>query len=323
MRHDAARTLRFSGLLLLLAGASAKATYAQSRAATDPVFVRAQEMVSEGSAAAGRALVDSIVNATPPASPRYAEALFWRAALSARASDAERDYRVVVVDFPLSPRAEEALLRLAQLQLARGDREGALTHLRRLRADYPGSRSQARASYWMARVLMEKNEVSAACSANAAALTQAAATEVELRNQIQYLNLRCPSPAPSASAAPGASSSLTPPLTPPLRAPGTNPSTVPPAIVTAPPAQSPVRTESPRASSPRFGWSVQVAAYNTSSEAERFAATLEARGFDARVDGTVKPFRVRVGRYATAAEATAALRTMKAKRIDGFVTRAP
>jgi rare lipoprotein A len=76
------------------------------------------------------------------------------------------------------------------------------------------------------------------------------------------------------------------------------------------------------AASANGGWSVQVAAYNTRAEGEKFAATLEARGYDARVDGTVKPFRVRIGRYSTAAEANAALAKIKAKRMDGFVTRA-
>ena len=89
---------------------------AQSPVSPEPVFLRAQEMVSDGNAAAGRAIVDSIVNATTLTSPRYPEALFWRASLAANASDAERDYRHIVVDFPLAPRAEEALLRLAQLQ---------------------------------------------------------------------------------------------------------------------------------------------------------------------------------------------------------------
>src|SRR6266550_4643076 len=136
---------------------------------TDPVFVRAQGLVSDGNGAAGRALIDSVI-----------------------AADAESDYKHIVVDYPLAPQAEDALLRLAQLELARGDREGALIHLQRIPRDYPRSKSLARASYWTARVLFEKNDVPDACAANANALAQTDSTDVELRNQIQYQGQRCP-----------------------------------------------------------------------------------------------------------------------------------
>ncbi len=170
---------------------------------TDPVFVRAQALVSDGNGAAGRALIDSVMAATPPNARLYPEALFWRATLASNAADAESDYKHLVVDYPLAPQAEDALLRLAQLELARGDRDGALTHLQRIPRDYPRSRSLARASYWTARVLFEKNDIPNACAANANALSKAAADEIELRNQIQYQGQRCPSaPASVASARP-------------------------------------------------------------------------------------------------------------------------
>ena len=314
-------------------------SHAQSPVSPEPVFLRAQEMVSDGNAAAGRAIVDSIVNATTLTSPRYPEALFWRASLAANASDAERDYRHIVVDFPLAPRAEEALLRLAQLQLSRGDRDGALAHLRRIGSDYPGGRAQARAGYWTARVLFEKNDIAAACVANAGALALASPAEIELRNQIQYLSQRCPTQ--TATTQPAAPPTLRPPPTasdskptvlpapsvPSASAGKTDPIVPPPVMVEKPvakvekPVTPRIPAERPAASS-SGGWSVQVAAYNTRAEGEKFAATLEAKGYDARVDGTVKPFRVKIGRYSTAAEANAALAKIKAKRMDGFVTRA-
>ena len=167
----------------------------------DPVFVRAQTMVSDGNGAAGRALVDSVLKATPPYAPLYPVALFWRASLASNAADAESDYKHIVVDYPLAPQAEDALLRLAQLELARGDRDAALSHLQRIPRDYPRSKSLARASYWTARVLFEKNDVPNACAANANALSQATADEIELRNQIQYQGQRCPTVAASSVAA--------------------------------------------------------------------------------------------------------------------------
>src|SRR5688500_18473925 len=184
---------------------------------TDPVFVRAQTLVSDGNGVAGRALIDSVIKATSPTARLYPEALFWRASLASNAADAESDYKHIVVDYPLAPQAEDALLRLAQLELARGDKEGALIHLQKIPRDYPRSRSLARASYWTARVLFEKNDIPKACAANASALAQAAETEIELRNQIQYQGQRCPLPAvavapapvPGASAPPGNSAAST------------------------------------------------------------------------------------------------------------------
>src|SRR2546423_2101573 len=160
----------------------------------DPVFARAQALVSDGNGAAGRALIDSVIRATPPIAPLYPQALFWRASLAASAADAESDYKHIVVDYPLAPQAADALLRLAQLELARGDRDAALGHLQRIPRDYPRSKSLARASYWTARVLFEKKDIANACAANASALAQTDSTEIELRNQIQYQGQRCPAP---------------------------------------------------------------------------------------------------------------------------------
>src|SRR6266576_3326795 len=328
----------------------------------DPVFVRAQQLVSDGNGAAGRALIDSVIAATPPIAPLYPQALFWPASLAASAADAESDYKHIVVDYPLAPQAPDALLRLAQLELARGDRDGALAHLQRIPRDYPRSKSLARASYWPARVLFEKNDIPHACTANDSALSQTDSTEVELRNQIQYQGQRCPAPtsvvtAPSpvvpASAPPtaGAASSTptvttaspvtasnagtvsgvaavpvppkpevspkttaqAPRLQPPTEANDAKPSIVDPAKAAKIPAEKPITAEkSATAKKPApaekpatakqsvsnstpavtSGYSVQVAAYNHKADADKLVATLKGRGYAARVDGSVTPFRV-------------------------------
>jgi cell division protein FtsN len=66
-----------------------------------------------------------------------------------------------------------------------------------------------------------------------------------------------------------------------------------------------------------------VAAYNRRAEAEKLRAGLTQRGYQARVDGDVAPFRVRIGRYATNKDAEDALKRIKAKRMDSFVVRVP
>lgn len=299
---------------------------------TDPVFVKAQALVSDGNGAAGRALIDSVIAATPPTARLYPEALFWRASLASNAADAESDYKHIVVDYPLAPQAEDALLRLAQLELARGDREGALIHLQRISRDYPRSKSLARASYWTARVFFEKNDVPKACAANANALEEAGDAEIELRNQIQYQGQRCPSAAaavavtkptvdaPSANPVTSPTSSST---TPTANPPATEKTTVVDTVSTtiSPATAKPTTTASTISRS--SGYSVQVAAYNRRAEADKLTASLIKRGYRARVDGGIPPFRVRIGRYATAKEAEDALRKIKAKDMDGFVVRAP
>ena len=346
---------------------------------TDPVFVRAQALVSDGNGVAGRALIDSVIAATQPTARLYPEALFWRATLAANAADAESDYKHIVVDYPLAPQAEDALLRLAQLELARGDRDGALGHLQRIPRDYPRSKSLARASYWTARVLFEKNDIPNACVANANALAQADVSQVELRNQIQYQGQRCPAavaavssgtsantPATqvTASTTPRSASTNTPSVTsaaptsvadperekpraidtttptvaapstesrtvvqtqrpkPPTEANDAKPSIVDPAKAPKAAAEKTV-TKASTTPSRGNGYSVQVAAYNHKAEAETLASGLTKRGYAARVDGSVAPFRVRIGRYATEKEAEDALTKIKAKHMDGFVVRAP
>jgi tetratricopeptide (TPR) repeat protein len=381
---------RSAGLigLPLFCVATLATAQAPSRPA-DPIFVRAQTLVSDGNGVAGRALIDSVIAKTPPTSQLYPQALFWRATLASNAADAESDYKHIVVDYPLAPQAEDALLRLAQLELARGDRDGALNHLQRIPRDYPRSKSLARASYWTARVLFEKNDIPNACAANANALAQAAVSEIELRNQIQYQGQRCPvaaavatttaapastttPPAPitttippvsgTASTTPAKSTAATSPAPKPaipasvnkpeavdtvsatVKAPTPPPKTVKTTAVPRPkppteandskpsivdPSKAPKAVaEKPEAKrntsdSRGSGYSVQVAAYTHKAEADKLASSLNKRGYSARVDGSVAPFRVRIGRYPTERDAEDALKKLKSKHMDGFVVRAP
>jgi cell division protein FtsN len=64
---------------------------------------------------------------------------------------------------------------------------------------------------------------------------------------------------------------------------------------------------------------VQIAAYDSKEAAARVAKLLVDQGLQARVDGETQPFRVRIGRYATRAEAVRAQQTLKAQGHPGFV----
>ena len=58
-------------------------------------------------------------------------------------------------------------------------------------------------------------------------------------------------------------------------------------------------------------------------DAQRMADVLVSRGLDARVDGRQQPFRVRIGRFATRAEAVRLQQTLKSQGQGGFVTAVP
>ena len=153
------RTVLWSWLTLPGWGSFALAQGAQGGArAVDPVFTRAQQMVTAGQDVAGRAVIDSVLAVTPEDTPRYAEALFWRATFSKTAAAAERDYRRISIEYPLSPRAQESLLRLAQLEKTRGDRAGARVHLERIQREHPTGPTSVRASVTLAQLAFDDGD---------------------------------------------------------------------------------------------------------------------------------------------------------------------
>jgi cell division septation protein DedD len=320
---------------------------AQETLPVNPVYRRAQALVNDGNAAAGRALIDSMIAIAPPGSNDYAEAVYWRAVLATTAADAEMDYRRIVVDFPRSPRVEDALIRLAQLEIARANYDAALKHLNQLITEHPESPARARASYWSARAMFDKNDLQGGCAATTDALSRTTDSDTELRNQINYLNQRCAGIAmnPPSSTIPVTTAPVTAPAAPPSAPVTAAPVTSTPPAVT-PPSVDSARAEPQKAAAPspqitrpspqpapvikpadetpagERVWSVQVAAYNVKSQADAMVTKLAKSGYEARVDGTSAPFRVRIGKYRTQGQASAVQRSLKAKKIDGFVVQA-
>jgi cell division septation protein DedD len=288
------KRLVLSCALLVIARAS---TMAQSspNANADSVFARARRLVANGNGAAGRLLVDSVLAATDPNTPQYADALYWRATLSTNGADAERDYRRIVVEYGASMRSGDALLQLAQLESARGERATATDHLERFLLENPGHPERTRASLTLVRMLVDQNDLPRACSTLRQALREIPDSEVETRNQLSYYSSRCV----ANDASPG--------------------SRVPVGEPTAPKdsASMAKRDSSRSAAAPeaKARYTLQVAAYGTRSDATALASRLKARGVEARVVGAAKPFRVRIGRYATRAEAVAAQSRLKARKI--------
>lgn len=314
-------TASLAGLVLLgaLAWPSARPLQAQVTRAdsAQAAYRRAQRLVNDGQGVEGRALVDSMLNAAEPRSPEEAEALFWRATLAESWEGAQRDYLRIMLEHDRSSRAGDAMLRLAQGEAARGDRDAAVRYLERLASEAPESDARAEGALWHGRLLVERGDRNGGCGVlrNGRAIVRAG--QVELENQFDYLLRACPdpaavaepaapAPAPTASPAPVRDSAPSPRAAPPVAAPA--PTTAPPTATRSGPPM----------------WSVQVAAVSTSGEATAMVQRLRDRGYDARIDGTAAPFRVRFGRFPTRAAATAALEGYKTKeKAAAFLVEVP
>lgn len=293
VRQGALAILTLLVLLVLLLPLAPRLARAQATTTADSVvYARALALVSAGDGQAGRAVVDSQLARIPTSSPRYAEGLFWRATLASNALDAERDYRRIAVEYELSPRVPAALTRLAQLELARGDRVLARQHLERLLHEYPPRGERASAWYWLGRIAFESGEAARGCMAIDSARALATDGDVELTNQIASEARRC------GTRAEGSLASTAPaPVAPAAVPPETRKEAV------APPAVSRTRASGEL--------TIQVAAYPTRGAAERARKRLTAEGFAARVVPAGRYYRVRVGRYQSRAAAAPVVKKLK------------
>lgn len=93
-----------------------------------------------------------------------AEVLSWQAALARSARDAELAYERIARQHPGSRQREFALLRLAQLRIARGDAREALRWLDVLHREYPAGAQSGERQYWTARALLAGGDTVRACS---------------------------------------------------------------------------------------------------------------------------------------------------------------
>ncbi len=341
-------------LPLISAVAAAQSSTGGSTSAVDSLYQKAQRLVMSGNGADGRAIVDSILESSAPGSPGYAEALYWKAALADNAAEAERGYLQLTIEYPLSMRAEAALLRLGQLELTRGNRSAALSRFQRVAREFPSSPQRANSWYTVARIQLEDGHTREGCLAIRDAESALPADDVELRNKVDYLARQCVGVSLASAADSGpASARPTAGGKAPARAPSTRPVAPPvverPAPVTgtvevpverkpepekkpepppARPAPTPAApavvrppTPTPRpAAAPTGAWSVQVAAFDRAAPAEELAEKLRKDGFDARVDADETWHRVRIGRYETRAAAADEARALKTRGITGFVT---
>lgn len=305
-------------LLLLPAGVAAQQAASAPASATvsaamDRQISRARALVESGEGADARNLLDSLVQAAPTASFDLAEALYWRAVLAERMSDAERDWKRLVIESPLSPRAADALVRLGELDLLRGKPAEARVYLERVLREFPTGVQRAKSALLVARTWFDERQDANGCAA-LAALQAEGVPEGELRMQASDLGRRCTGAnAVNASVANSRAANAQAPAA----MPATAASATPPSANTAAdnrPAETPGAA---RPANARF--SVQLAAFDTRREAEAAVARLTKAGVEARVDGSEKPFRVRHGYFTTRAAANAQLAALKKRGHAGFI----
>ena len=93
-----------------------------------------------------------------------AEMLAWQGALARSAHDAEQAYVRIARQHRGSRQREYALLRLSQIEIARGNAREALRWLDQLHREYPAGADNAERQYWTARALLAGGDTLRACA---------------------------------------------------------------------------------------------------------------------------------------------------------------
>ncbi len=248
-----------------------------------PALDRAEAFAADGKYSQARAALAQWWNAhktpKPADGPQVARALLLRARLTMHPDTAERDYLRIVLEHPSSPQTPEALLRLGQHFLARGDTQRARTYLHRLASDYPGSSQRATALTFLARADSAKPEKSPPAR-------EAMREPAPKRKRAEIADLQPTAIAPQQTAE--------------------RDSFVP----RQPPRSAPVTTKGAGA------YALQSGAFRLQTGAVDLAARLRKAGYDARVVSAGGELRlVRIGQFATTKDAVAVAKRIRA---DGF-----
>ena len=271
------------------------------------VIDRARALAEAGRNREAKALLDTLVNASLNEPGDLADGLYWRAVLGERAADAERDWKRMVMDVPLSPRVPTALLRLGELEMVRGHPAGARAYLERLLRDYNFADERPKALLWVVRSYFDERDVARGCR-TLIALRETDVPDGELRLQASELQLRCRNQGAGVAIAGTATAASKTDVKGAER------------LVATPGDVAIASTKKGAHGNDDARYGVQIAAYDTRDQANAVVQRMNTRGLSAHVDGDAKPYRVRIGRYVTRKEAESALARLKKQGQKGFVT---
>lgn len=262
-----------------------------------PLLDQADGAISNGTFNDARALLETWRRRNPrPDQEDQARYQILSARVTLDADSAEDAYLSVAVNYPTTRLAPEALLRLAQARHARADTAQATSYLERLLADYPNAEQRPMAGVWLARLNKKPRNNASLCQTLRGI---APGTNPETLDLFKA----------EVQRACGSSVGVTPTRTPVPRAIRTDT-----ASVTAPAPAPTTRTTGKIA--------IQVGAFRESSGAREVKIQLERAGISnvrlVRVPGN-QLIRVRVGRYASRAEAAPMLARLASADISAVL----
>ncbi|MGH7592812.1 MAG: SPOR domain-containing protein [Gemmatimonadales bacterium] len=276
-----------------------------------PRFQDVARLAQDGYGDSARKVIGRILSMTSAADPAYAEALYTAGAVASTGQDTRLWFKRVVVEYPSSPWADKAQLRLAELSYGEGDMDDVVNRVSRLFVEYPISPVIPTAALWGARAAFEQQKIQQACDWLTRGIA-AVGDDLELKNQLQFARQRCHA-GDSAQLAPVAPESL---RAGPPRAPSDSSEKSSP-VLSRPVPPAPGNRVSP--------WRIQVAAISDRAVIRRLAQKIEAAGYRAyTVPGPKGLTKVQAGPFASRAAAVAKLPRIKAA-VGGaaFVTAAP
>jgi general secretion pathway protein A len=160
-------------------------------AAANPRRVWRRRAALIGTAAAVIALTVGIALWPGRARPANAEALYWKGTMERSPADAQQALQTLVSTFPQSPRVNDALVRLAQLQMARGARAEALHSLLTLAERTPVGPAHGKTLLWIARVQLDGGDTTSACGSLRATLADSVSGNADLSRQLESVGSIC------------------------------------------------------------------------------------------------------------------------------------
>lgn len=195
--------------LLIIALALTLAT-TRSSAQTDARLRAAVQLAAEGLPDSAAAIVNGLLALTPVSDPLFPELLYTQGSIARTTVEMQRAFQKVAVEYPTSPWAADALLRLAQMDFAARNYAGTVRGAEQIQGNDPSSRLIPAAAYWAARANFELGKTTDACAWITRGLAGVGA-DVEAKNRLEFLQGRCTGvPDSGAVAAPGHAAPPTP-----------------------------------------------------------------------------------------------------------------
>lgn len=292
-------TRTLGGLFLLLL-----ATPVAAQTATSADLTAALRLAQDGRMDSARATLRRMEQATVPTDSIFPGILYSEALVSPTAEEVKRQLQRVIVEYPVSSWAAPSMIALAQLDFANGDPAAAARTLEKFRTDQGASPLFPMAAMWGARASFDAGNQPAACQWVADGL-QKGGGDAATRAELVTMSRRCGAAAAAATAGTPAAAPVAT-----TTAPAMDSATRPPAPpVTGAPAPA-VATAEPTVPA---AWRIQVVAANSQDAADEMLAQAKKAGFAGIIVKEGGYFKVRLGSYASRADATAAAAKVKAR----------